>query len=92
MAPNGTVTHKMTFESSPISTGYTKITHGKNDWGLFCREMGWQRLPGFQLRYIYFIDKTYRERLTVPELPYSAIEEAGARMYKGERLQAGEAK
>ena len=26
------------------------------------------------------------QRLTVPELPYSAIDDAGARMYKGERL------
>jgi len=43
-------------------------------------------LPGFQLRYIYFLDPAYRERLTVPELPYSAIEEAGARMYRGEKL------
>ena len=44
------------------------------------------RLQGFQLRYIYFIDPAYRQRLTVPELPYSAIADAGARMYKGERL------
>lgn len=43
-------------------------------------------IPGFQLRYIYFLDPSWRDRLTVPELPYSAIDEAGARMYKGERL------
>lgn len=45
-------------------------------------------IAGFQLRYIYFIDPTYRQRLTVPELPYSEIERMGARMYKGQRLQA----
>ena len=44
------------------------------------------KLIGFQLRYIYFIDKSYRERLTVPEIPFSEIEKQGARMYKGERL------
>ncbi len=49
-------------------------------------EAGFKPLHGFQLRYIYFIDPAYRERLTVPELPYSAIADAGARMYKGERL------
>lgn len=49
-------------------------------------EAGFRPLHGFQLRYIYFIDPAYRQRLTVPELPYSAIKEAGARMYKGERL------
>jgi len=53
-------------------------------------DAGAKTLSGFQLRYIYFIDKSYREHLAVPELPYSAIEEAGARMYKG--VPAGEAK
>ena len=43
-------------------------------------------LEGWQLRYIYFIDKSYREKLTVPEIPFSRIKEVGARMYKGERL------
>lgn len=42
-------------------------------------------LVGFQLRYIYFIDKSYRNKLTVPELDYSVIEENNAKMYKGMR-------
>lgn len=86
MSPDGVVTHKMTYESNPVGTGYTKITGGKNDWGLFCKKKGWQTLEGFQLRYIYFIDKSYREKLTVPELPFSEIERMGARMYKGQKL------
>lgn len=49
-------------------------------------DAGWEPVSGFQLRYVYFLDPSYRERLTVPELPYSAIEEAGARMYRGEKL------
>jgi len=47
------------------------------------KEAGFTPLPGFQLRYIYFLDPTARDRLTVPILPYSAIEAAGACMYKG---------
>lgn len=43
-------------------------------------------IPGYQLRYVYFIDKSYRERLTVPEIPFSKIDEIGAGMYKGEKL------
>lgn len=43
-------------------------------------------LPGHQLRYVYFLDKSARQRLTVPELPFSAIAEAGAEMYKGEKI------
>ena len=54
-------------------------------------EAGFKPLQGFQLRYIYFIDPTCRQRLTVPELPFSEIERRGARMYKGERLHANEA-
>lgn len=50
------------------------------------KDAGWKPLDGFQLRYIYFIDKSYRTRLTVPELPFSEIERMGARMYKGQKL------
>ena len=49
------------------------------------KEAGWKPLPGFQLRYIYFIDKAYRARLTVPEIPFDVIWETGAGMYKGEK-------
>ena len=51
-------------------------------------EAGYKPIDGFQLRYIYFIDPTSRARLTVPELPYSAIDDMGARMYKGEKTDA----
>lgn len=48
--------------------------------------VGGSVLHGFQLRYIYFLDPTYRARLTVPELPFSEIEKRGASMYKGEKV------
>ena len=53
------------------------------------RQQGARALYGFQLRYMYFIDPTYRARLTVPELPYSKITDMGARMYKGQRITSG---
>lgn len=43
-----------------------------------------KKLEGFQLRYIYLIDKTCK--LTVPELPFSKIDELGAGMYKGNKV------
>ena len=49
------------------------------------REAGAVSLPGFQLRYVYFLDPTARERLTVPILPFSEIDRRGAGMYKGKR-------
>lgn len=42
---------------------------------------GAQRLPGFQLRYIYLISPD--AKLAVPSIPYSKIQEIGATMYKG---------
>ena len=50
------------------------------------REAGCSTLAGFQLRYVFFIDPTARERLTVPALPFSAIDAVGARMYRGEKM------
>ena len=45
----------------------------------------WQPVPGYQLRYVYFINPSARKRLSVPELPFSKIAEMGANMYKGSR-------
>lgn len=46
---------------------------------------GFKPMRGFQLRYVLFLDPTWRDRLTVPVLPYSAIAAAGAGMYRGQR-------
>ena len=52
---------------------------------------GFKPMPGFQLKYIYFLDRSCEARLTVPVLPFSAIEEAGAGMYKGEPKRSKQA-
>lgn len=52
-------------------------------------DAGFKPLPGYQLRYIYFINPQARERLTVPILPFSKIEEMGAGMYRGEKVTRG---
>ena len=49
----------------------------------FLNRIGAIKLPGFQLRYIYFLDPTARDRLTVPIIPFSEIEKRGAGMYRG---------
>lgn len=92
MLPNGTEIHKMTLESNPSQPRpelggrtYFQVTNGKYDFKKYCSVAGAKVIQGYQLRYIYFIDKRWRNRLTVPELPYSAIDEAGAGMYKGEK-------
>lgn len=47
-------------------------------------------VDGFQLRYVYFLDKSYQARLTVPVLPFSEIERRGAGMYRGQKRGTGE--
>ena len=41
-------------------------------------------LDGYQLRYLFFINKECQKRLTVPLIPFSKIDELGAGMYKGQ--------
>ncbi len=51
----------------------------------YAKKMGAIPLDGFQLRYIYFLDKKSRKLLTVPEIPFEEIEKRGVTMYKGKR-------
>lgn len=43
-------------------------------------------LDGYQLRYIFFIDKNKIKDLTVPIIPFGRIDELNAGMYKGEKI------
>lgn len=90
---NGEVIHKMTLESNPNSPrveldnqSYYTITNGRFRFSDYINYTKAQVLVGYQLRYVYFIDKTYRQKLGVAELPYSAIDENNAGMYKGKRI------
>lgn len=88
--PGGEVCCSIVFEPgfSPNSKGGSiKAKYGKTGSGTskqFLRSIGAELLPGFQLRYIYFLDPSARERLTVPVLPFSDIARLGASMYRGE--------
>ena len=89
--PDGSVIHKMTLESNPTAYrpggSYYEITGGKYDFAHYVKVLQGHILTGFQLRYIYFLDPTARQRLTVPEIPFNKIIDMGARMYKGKRLK-----
>jgi len=91
--PDGLITHKTAF--MPGLKGATAVKR-KYNWneGKSVKkqldDLGALELEGFQLRYIYLIDKTCK--ITVPILPFSAIDEAGAGMYKGEKISLAERK
>jgi len=65
-----------------LPSGETIAKHGtsKRDF------TGAEKLKGFQLRYLYFIDKNAKENLTLPIIPFSKIDEIGAGMYKGKKI------
>jgi len=46
----------------------------------------WKAYEGYQLKYIYFIDKKMESNLTKPVIPFSEIDKIGAGMYKGEKI------
>ena len=70
-----------------LADGTVTVSHGtsKHDF------TGAERLQGFQLRYVYFLNPAARQRLTVPILPFSKIDEMGAGMYKGKPKRLTEA-
>ena len=90
--PDGEVFAKLVFEPGFSASGgpnNAKARYGKTGTESatsFLRKIGAEQLPGFQLRYIYFLNPAARARLAVPVLPFSEIERQGARMYKGTRL------
>lgn len=95
--PNGEKIHKMTLESNPTTPrkelngkSYYDITGGRFNFKKYVEQVNGKILKGYQLRYIYFIDKSYRKCLTVPEIPFSKIDEMGAGMYKGKKVTQAE--
>ena len=88
--PSGEVVHKMTLETTPTARRpelggrtYFDVTGGRFRFSAYIKSAGATVLPGFQLRYVYFLRPECRALLTVPEIPYSRIAEVGASMYRG---------
>lgn len=75
--PDGSIVAKKSLDHKVINGKFGSVA---------ARESGARALEGYQLRYVYFIDKSYKEKLTVPILPFSDIDKVGAGMYKGERM------
>ena len=86
LLPNGKKIHSMTIKSSK------KLMNKYGFWKnyLETEHKGYKKLVGYQLRYIYLIDKSCK--ITVPILPFSKIDEMGAGMYKGEKITLADRK
>lgn len=87
--PNFGIVSDISIKMNPKKYGLNNVAKGKSSVSQFLKELGGYPLEGFQLRYIYFIDKKLRKKLTVPILPFSKIDEMKAGMYKGEKITRG---
>lgn len=91
--PSGEKIHKLTLNTVPNKRraelggkSFYDVTGGVYSFKKYLEYSGAKLLDGYQLRYIYFIDKSYKDKLTVPILPFSEIDKLNARMYKGKKL------
>jgi hypothetical protein len=90
--------HKMSLEGrqrpnqllSAVKEIMRKVTSGATSADRLFKLMGGYPAKGYQLRYIYFLDKSWRDRLTVDTIPFDEIKRAGASMYKGKKQCAGD--
>lgn len=73
LMPDGTTKSRISLDTKYDGKGYS--------WWI---KNGAKPLPGFQLKYIYPIDKTIK--INAPILPFSEIDKIGAGMYKGEKI------
>lgn len=71
-----------------LNVGSAKYREGNAS---YWRKHGATSLPGYQLRYIYFLNPEAKARLTVPILPFDEIEKRGATMYLGRTKPSSEA-
>ena len=89
---DGTCHAKSTFMDGANGGGILKRKYGFKEGegdSRFVRRIGAEKLKGFQLRYIYFLNPAARSRLTVPILPFTEIQRRGAGMYLGKPKRAG---
>jgi len=86
--PDGSIAADIVFSAgfSP-NAGERSI---KAKWGMganepksdFFKRIGAKPVPGYQFRYVYFLDPTWRCRLTAPVIPFDKIP-SECRMYRG---------
>lgn len=86
--PTGETVHQLKYNLPK----YAKMNGGSASGGKYLRSIGATRIPGYQLRYIYFIDKSMQNSLASPPIPFSKIDEIGAGMYKGKARKICEIK
>jgi hypothetical protein len=85
--PNGEVIANLSFSNGgPGGVRKRFGMRGDETLGAFFKRIGAAPLPGFQLRYIRFLNPADAKDLAVPIIPFSKIKEMGAEMYRGKAI------
>jgi hypothetical protein len=89
--PNGKVVNILNFSNKYMLAEFKNKGLKQTDTPhTNARKLNAEVQKGFQLQYIYLIDKSCK--ITVPILPFSEIDKQGAGMYKGEKITLAERK
>ncbi len=91
VARHGAVFHQMTLqggerhsaEQQALRAACYGFTRGAPSVAVFAA-LGCAQIPGYQFRYVRFLDPAWASRLTVPVIPFDQIP-AECRMYRGQR-------
>lgn len=81
--PDGTITHGINLTRQGSCNVSKKYNPRQLSEHQIVKELGAEYLPGYQIKYIYFLDKSKQADLTVPILPFKMIDDLGAGMYRG---------
>lgn len=76
--PNGEIVAQKTLDN------FNHLRPGGQFGSAAAKAAGAVPLPGYQMRYVRFLDPTWVDRLTVPVIPFDKIP-AECRMYRGQR-------
>ena len=84
--PDGRVVNNLNMTGKYMLSELKKRNDISSSWSYNknAKIIGAKPVSGYQLRYIYLIDKSCK--LTVPVIPFEKIDEVGAGMYKGEKI------
>lgn len=91
----GQYAHRMTLQAKShvmykVAQKELQLNGAYKSMSFYAEKWGTRVIEGYQFRYILIIDKT--QKLTVPVLPFSKIDELGAGMYKGKKISIEERK
>ncbi len=86
--PDGKIIHSFNFKAASGSEKKKMMKLGYTNMLTYLNEIypGWQKLKGFQLRYIFLMDPALKSKMKCSIIPFKEIDVRGAGMYRGKNI------